>query len=48
MVTQMTVDNFTNRAPELDAASTASALTLLFGTLLVIGGRRARSRADSR
>jgi hypothetical protein len=50
MVTQMTVDNSTgtNRAPELDAASTASALTLLFGTLMVMGGRRARSRADSR
>ncbi len=50
MVTQMTVDNSTgtNRAPELDTASTASALTLLFGTLLVMGGRRTKSRADSR
>jgi hypothetical protein len=46
MVTQMTVDNFSGvtKAPELDAATTASAVTLLFGSLLVIRGRRAKGR----
>jgi hypothetical protein len=50
MVTQMTVDNFTGvaKAPELDPASVASAATLLFGSLLVIRGRRAKGQALSR
>jgi hypothetical protein len=50
MVTQMTVDNYTGvaKAPELDPASTASAVTLLFGSLLVIRGRRAKGLAASR
>jgi hypothetical protein len=42
MVTQMTVDNFTGttKVPELDPTATASAMTLLLGSLLVIRGRR--------
>ena len=42
MVTQMKVDNFSGvaRAPEMDPAATASAVTLLLGSLLVIRGRR--------
>jgi hypothetical protein len=47
MVTQMTVDNFTGvaRAPELDPTTTASALTLLLGSLFVIRGRRPARRS---
>ena len=50
MVTQMTVDNFTGvaKAPELDPASTASAITLLLGSLLVIRGRRPNGQAVAR
>jgi hypothetical protein len=50
MVTQMTVDNFigTAKAPELDPAATASAITLLLGSLLVITGRRPKRQAASR
>ena len=50
MVTQMTVDNFTRtaKAPELDPAATASAITLLLGSLLVITGRRPKRQAASR
>jgi len=42
MVSQMTVEDFTGvaKAPELDPAATASAITLLLGSLLVIRGRR--------
>ncbi len=44
MVTQMKVDNFSGVvAPELDPASTASAVTLLLGSLLVIRSRRKNS-----
>ena len=48
MVTQMTVDNFigTAKAPELDPAATASAITLLLGSLLVITGRRPKGQAS--
>lgn len=35
------------RAPELDAASCAGALTLLGGAIMVMGGRRARRRGES-
>jgi hypothetical protein len=50
MVTQMTVDNSTvvAKAPELDPATAASTVTLLFGSLLVIRGRRAKGLAASR
>ena len=50
LVSQMTVDNFTGtaKAPELDPAATASAITLLLGSLLVITGRRPRRQAASR
>jgi len=48
MVTQMTVDNFTAKAPELDPTATASAVTLLLGSLLVIRGRRPKVQAASR
>ncbi len=49
MVTQMTVDNFTDgQGPELDPAATASAITLLLGSLLVITGRRPKRQAASR
>jgi hypothetical protein len=42
MVTQMKIDNFSGvaRAPEMDPAATASAVTLLLGSLLVMRGRR--------
>ena len=44
LVSQMTVDNFSGaaKAPEIDPTATASALTLLLGSLLVIRGRPAR------
>jgi hypothetical protein len=48
MVTQMTVDNFTAKAPELDPTATASAVTLLLGSLLVIRGRRPKAQGASR
>jgi hypothetical protein len=50
LVSQMTVDNFSGvaKAPELDPAATASAVTLLFGSLLVISGRRVRGKGLSR
>jgi hypothetical protein len=42
LVSQMTVENFTGvaKAPEMDPTATASAVTLLLGTLLVMRGRR--------
>jgi opacity protein-like surface antigen len=40
LVSQLTVDNVAAKAPEIDSATAASALTLLFGGLLVIAGRR--------
>ena len=44
LVSQMSVDNFSGaaKAPEIDPTATASALTLLLGSLLVIRGRPAR------
>jgi hypothetical protein len=44
LVSQMKVENFTRvtKAPELDPTATASAVTLLLGSLLVITGRRQR------
>jgi hypothetical protein len=49
MVTQMTVDNFTGvaKAPEMDPAASASAVTLLLGSLLVIMGRPSRRSRPS-
>jgi hypothetical protein len=40
LVSQLTVDNVVAKAPEIDPATAASALTLLIGGLLVIAGRR--------
>lgn len=40
LVSQMTVDKAAVRAPEIDSATAAGALTLLVGSLLVIRGRR--------
>jgi hypothetical protein len=40
LVSQLTVDNSVAKAPEIDPATAASALTLLIGGLLVITGRR--------
>jgi hypothetical protein len=51
LVSQLTVDNFSTvaKAPEMDLATAASALTLMVGSLLVIRGRRAtRSPASAR
>jgi opacity protein-like surface antigen len=48
LVSQLTVDNVSARAPEIDAATAASALTLLMGGLLVITGRRTPHRAPTR
>jgi hypothetical protein len=39
----VTVRSGTTRAPEIDAASTASALTLLLGSLIVLRARRERA-----
>jgi hypothetical protein len=50
LVSQLTVDNFSTvaKAPEMDLATAASALTLVVGSLLVIRGRRAtRSPASA-
>jgi len=50
LVSQLTVDNFSTvaKAPEMDLATAASALTLMVGSLLVIRGRRAtRSPASA-
>jgi hypothetical protein len=50
LVSQLTVDNFSTvaKAPEVDLATAASALTLMVGGLLVIRGRRAtRSPASA-
>jgi hypothetical protein len=48
-VSRMTVDNFTGvtKAPEIDPASAASALTLLIGGLLVFTDRRPKRLAAS-
>jgi hypothetical protein len=48
MVLQMKVDNFSGvaKAPELDPAATASAVTLLLGGLLVTLGRRPARRVQ--
>jgi opacity protein-like surface antigen len=40
LVSQLTVDNVAAKAPEIDPAAAASALTFLIGGLLVITGRR--------
>lgn len=40
LVSQLTVDNFVAKAPEIDPATAASALTLLIGGVLVSTGRR--------
>jgi opacity protein-like surface antigen len=40
LVSQLTVDNVVAKAPEIDPAAAASALSLLIGGLLVITGRR--------
>lgn len=40
LVSQLTVDNVVAKAPEIDPAAAASAVTLLIGGLLVITGRR--------
>jgi len=40
LVSQLTVDNVAAKAPEIDPATAASALTFLIGGLLVIAGRR--------
>jgi hypothetical protein len=48
LVSQLTVDNFSvAKAPEMDPATAASALTLMVGSLLVIRGRRAKRPAAS-
>jgi hypothetical protein len=48
LVGQLSVDNVVAKAPEMDLATAASALTLMVGSLLVIRGRRvARSPASS-
>jgi hypothetical protein len=49
LVSQMTVDKFSpvTKAPEMDPATAASALTLMLGSLLVFSGRRARRLAVS-
>jgi hypothetical protein len=41
LVSQLSVGNFVAKAPEMDPATAASALTLMVGGLLVIRGRRA-------
>jgi opacity protein-like surface antigen len=47
LVSQLTVDNVVAKAPEIDPATAASALTLLIGSLLVIAGRlHTIARAD--
>jgi hypothetical protein len=48
LVSQMTVDKFAVKAPEIDAATAASAVTLLIGSILVIRGRREKYLASSR
>jgi len=40
LVSQLTVDNVAAKAPEIDPATAASALTFLIGGLLVVSGRR--------
>jgi hypothetical protein len=48
LVSQLSVGNFVAKAPEMDPATAASALTLMVGGLLVIRGRRAtRSPASA-
>ena len=47
LASQITVDKFSPvaKAPEMDPATAASALTLMLGSLLVFGGRRAKRPA---
>jgi len=47
LASQLSVDNFATKAPEMDSATAASALTLMIGSLLVIRGRRAKRPAAS-
>jgi len=49
LVNQLTVDNYTGvaKAPEMDPATAASALTLMFGSLLVMRGRRPKSHRQA-
>ncbi len=47
LVSHLAVDNFATKAPEMDPATAASALTLMVGSLLAIRGRRAKRPAAS-